>query len=160
MALVNVLLVRWQGGWIETENAVSIAAHGRRESFITVGAITVREEADRIGDGLLALIGDPRVATTLGIEPSGAGDEPYVDFDLGDTITAPDENGGTSVQRVVSMTVAEDDNGEVTYANELKATALIQEENFNRWLKLLLSGALRGNARNVSPVPPATQTFG
>lgn len=157
MPVVNVLLVRWFGGYQEVANAASVTEHGRREALLTLGSVTTTEEVTRIADALLALTADPRVATEMGIDPTGDGDQPYVDFTLGMTITAPDEDGNETAQRVVSITVTEDENGEPSYATELKDTMQVLEEQTNRWLKLLLAGTLRGNARNAVPViPPAT----
>lgn len=160
MPIVNSLLVRWFGGYLEVMNGASETANGHKEGLLQLGSVTTLDEATRIANGLLVLTADPRVATELGVEPSGVGDEPYVDYDLGDTITAPDEDGGDSSQRVVSITVAEDENGDVSFANELKDTVLVQEEQFNRWLKLLLAGTLRGTAKNATPVPPPAVTNG
>lgn len=160
MPVVNSLLVRWFGGYIELVNPTSSAARGRKEGLLQLGNISTLDEATRIGEGFLALNADPRVATNLGVEPAGGGDEPFVDFSVGDTITAPDEDGTASEQRVVSLTVSEDDNGEVTYATELKETLLVQEEQFNRQLKLLLAGTMKGAAKNASPIMPPPVTNG
>lgn len=160
MPIANALLVRWVGGYLENVNATSVTAWGRREALLQVGAISTEEEATRVSDGLLTLTADPRVATSMGVEPVGDVDNPYVDYDVGDTISAPDEDGSDSLQRVVSITVVEDDNGDVSYAHELKDTLVVQEEQFNRWLKLLLAGTLRGTARNAQPVPPPSVTNG
>lgn len=160
MPVVNALLVRWLGGYQEETNPTSITAYGRREGLLSLGPVTTTEEVERIAQGLLMLTAEPRVATELGIEPTGVGDLPYDDYDIGDTISAPDETGTLALQRVVSITVTEDQDGEVSYANELKDTVQVTEEQQNRWLKLLLAGSLRGNARNAMPILPPSTTNG
>lgn len=153
-----MLLVRYGGGYITVENAAAVAAWGHKEAFLQLGAVSDRDQAERVANAVLAFQGDPRISTTLGIEPTGIGDEPYVDFAVGDEITAPDESGGSSSQRVVSLTVAEDDNGDVSFANELKAAFLIPEEAFNRQLKKLLNGSIRGQSQSANPLPTSPVT--
>lgn len=160
MPIANALLTRWVGGYLEVVNATSVTAWGRREALLQLGSITTVEEATRVSQGLMVFTSDPRVATSMGILPRGDTDQPFTNYDLGDTIVAPDEGGADTAQRVVSITVAEDDNGEISFAQELKDTMLVQEEQFNRWLKLLLAGTLRGTARNAQPVTPPPTTNG
>lgn len=158
MGVATVLLVRYGGGYIEVQNAAAVAAWGHKEAFLQLGAVSDRDQAERVANAVLAFQGDPRISTTLGIEPTGVGDEPYVDFAVGDEITAPDETGGSSLQRVMSLTVAEDENGDVSFANELKANFLIPEEAFNRQLKKLLNGSIRGQTQAANPLPTGSVT--
>lgn len=156
--LANYLLVRWQGGYIVVEDAVSQAAHGVKQALLTLSNITDEDEASRIGQATLGFTAYPRVAAAAGIEPTGVGDDPFTDWDLGDTLLAPDETGVTSAQRVVSITVVEDDNGEATFAPELRDTLTVQEERLDRWLKRLVNGSLRGQSNSAAPTtaPPET----
>lgn len=158
MAVTTALLVRYAGGYTVVEDAAAIAAWGRREGFLQLGGVSDRDQAERVALGVLAFQGAPRVTTTLGIEPTGTADNPYVDFVVGDSITAPDETGSSSQQRVVSLTVVEDDNGEVSFANELKAPFLIAEEAFSRQLKKLLNGSIGGHTQAANPLPTGSVT--
>lgn len=156
--LANYLLVRWSGGYVLVEDAASQTAHGVKQALLTLSNITDEDEATRIGQATLGFSASPRVAAAAGIEPTGAGDSPFTDWDLGDTLVAPDETGATSAQRVVSITVAEDDNGDATFAPELRDTLTVQEERLNRWMKRLINGSLRGQSNSAAPPtsPPET----
>lgn len=158
MGVATHLLVRYGGGYTTIDDAAAVAAWGRKEGFLQLGGVSDRDQAERVALGVLAFLAAPRVTTTLGIEPTGTADEPYVDFLVGDSITAPAEDGSSSEQRVVSLTVSEDDNGEVTFANELNAPFLLAEEAFNRQLKKLLGGALRGQTQAANPLPTGSVT--
>lgn len=159
MAVATALLVRWVDGYLNVNDAGGVAAWGRKEGFLTLGNVPSAEEVARIAAAVLASQAAPRVATAMGIEPeTGGGSEAYVDFVVGDTVTAPDEGGGTSVQRVVSLTVAEDENGEITVAPELNSSFQVQDEVLNRWLKRLINGTLKGASASASPVPPRSTT--
>lgn len=165
MAVVTVMLVRWFGGYKEAVDAAGVSAWGRKEGFLQLGNVTEEDEVDRIVAAVFGFQSAPRVATTIGIEPRGVDpdgvdhhDEPYVDFDLGDTITAPDENGATSAQRVMSLTVVEDDNGDASFATELKNTFQVQSELFDRQLKKLLNGSMQGASVSAAPNPTGSVT--
>lgn len=158
MGVATALLVRYAGGYTVVEDAAAIAAWGRKEGFLQLGGVSDRDQAERVATAVLGFQGAPRVTTTLGVEPTGTADEPYVDYDVGDSITAPDEAGGSSSQRVVSITVVEDENGDVSFANELKAPFLLEEEAFNRQLKKLLNGSMRGQTQAANPLPTGSVT--
>lgn len=158
MAVVTLLLVRYDGGYFEVEDATAVAEWGRKEGYVQLGSVSDHDEADRIATAILAFQNAPRVATTLGVEPTGAGDDPYADYEVGDTISAPDVGSGSASQRVMSLTVSEDANGDVSFANELKATFLVQEEAFDRQLKKLLNGSMRGQTLAANPLPTGSVT--
>src|SRR3954451_9294791 len=110
---VNVLMCRWVGGGREVRNEASIAAYGRREAFLSTGALQSPQEVDRVAGEQLGIFADPRTAIAADIEPMGQADRPYRSWNVGDTITIPNYGGGTISQRVRALTGAEDENGEV-----------------------------------------------
>ncbi len=99
---VNTLLVRWAGGWTERKDLASIAAVGRIEARLDLGSITSLPEAHRVADAQLAEFARERTQTDIGIMPAGS-DVPYVDFNVGDTVTVE----GVS-HRVLGLTVSVD----------------------------------------------------
>ena len=151
--IVNTLLVQYATGYLTVDDAASVALYGRKEGFLKLGGVLSPDEATVAADAVLAFAAYPRETTTAGIEPVSGADQPYVGFGVADYVTAPDADGGTSSQRVMSITVAEDDNGEVTFAPELRNVALIREEQLNQQLKRLLNGGLRGITAAASPTP-------
>jgi len=151
MALINAFLVRWADGFHEVEDAASIAEHGRKEAFLSLGDVQSTAEADAICAALFEAMANPQVSTTLAIDPTGVGDMPYTHFRKGDSITAPAFEGGTASQRVRALTTSVDDNGNVIFVPELRAVVQEEAERIQRWLKRLANGALGGTTNAPSP---------
>lgn len=150
MSIVNAMLVRWSGGYTWATVAGSIDAYGRREGYLAVAASS-RDEALRIADALLANRATPDVAVTAVLEPTGTGDVPYADFGVGDYLNAPDAAGAVASQRVVSLTVSEDEHGNSRFVPELTSQRKVQEEAAQRWLKRMANGTLGGTAESATP---------
>jgi len=151
MALINAFLVRWADGFHEVEDAASIATHGRKEGFLSLGDVQSTAEADAICAALFESMAKPQIATTMAIDPTGVDDVPYTHFRKGDSITAPAYEGGTSSQRVRALTTTEDENGRVIFVPELRAVVQEEAERIQRWLKRLANGALGGTTNAPSP---------
>lgn len=149
MAIVNALLVRWSAGYTWVEDAGSIATWKRREAYLSVAA-TSEPEAVRIATAILVDRAAPLVGTQATLEPTGS-DEPYVDFEVGDWITAPDLSGTPASQRVVSLTVTEDDEGNPVFVPELGSVQQERERANQRWLKRMANGALAGTVESAMP---------
>lgn len=158
MGLVNALLVRWADGYTWVEDAGSIAAHGRHESFLQAGSAYSPQEATRIGQALLNLRSQPQVAVRLSIDPVGGGDEPYVNFRVADDIVAPDEDGAPASYRVHALTVSEDDEtGFVAIVPEVNTLKDVYEQRLQRWLDRMANGSMGGTSAAAAPLPPASQ---
>lgn len=117
--VTNALLVRWSGGWLEVEDAPSVTAHGRHEDYLSAGDADSEAEAERIALGLLARLAWPSEEITVELEPTGVSDRPYVHFETGDTVIAPDSEGNATTWRVKGFTVTEDGEGNARYVPEL-----------------------------------------
>lgn len=149
---VNALLVRWQGGWIETTDTDGITAAGRREAFLSLGAIQSAYEAGVTADRQLAVFADTRSAVTADLEPISTADTPYLAFQVGDTITVPDEAGDPTEERLRALTVSMDEDGNITYVPELRDRIADLEQRRDQALKKMDNGTLRGQSRVSSPV--------
>ena len=154
---VNVLMCRWVGGWREVRNEASIAAYGRREAFLSTGALQSPQEVDRVAGEQLGIFGDPRTAIAADIEPMGQADRPYRSWNVGDTITIPNYGGGTISQRVRALTGAEDENGEVTYSPELGDLILETQERHELAIKKMADGSMDGESPVATPVAQTMQ---
>ena len=138
--LANVLLIRWVGGWAEAFDTASIVANGRREATISLGAVQSYEEAQRIAAEQLSIYAASRAQIIADIEPVSNADTPYLGFNLGDTVTVPDAAGDPSQQRVLAVTVAEDDDGNLTYAPELNDLILEAQERLTERITKISTG--------------------
>lgn len=158
MALTNVLLCRWADGYHEVEDAASVAARGRREGFLSLGAVQSVEEVERVANALFAFLAEPRVSTTAGLLPTGLGDEPYEDFEVADYLTAPAPDETPESVRVRALAVTEDAEGNPVFVPELRQTLLEREDRLQRWLKRMANGALGGVAESAAPRSTPTTT--
>ncbi len=118
--VTNVYLVRWAQGWLEVDDAASIAANGRHEEFFSAGQANTVEEATRLADVLLDANAPARDDQVIEVEPIGAGDEPYTNFAVGDTVTAPDKAGAAVSRRVARIAVTADGEGNAYYRLEFE----------------------------------------
>lgn len=116
MPIRNVLLVKYQGGYAEVELPQLTAR--RREGSISIDVGT-RGEAVQVATTLVVLLRDASEEIVATIEPTGAGDEPYVDFLIGDLVTVPNRVGVNVLARVVGMTVTVDPEGNPVFVPEL-----------------------------------------
>jgi hypothetical protein len=87
-------------------------------------------------------------AHTLKLAPVTS--QPFVSFGNGDTITHPNETGSTSSSRVRSISLTEDDQGELSYMLELNDVRREVVERHDNWLKRAAAGSLAGGARVTS----------
>jgi hypothetical protein len=149
--VINALLVRWSGGWHEVVDSASIAAYGRREAVLGLGAIQSIAELERIAGEQLARYADPRTEINADFAPAAETETPYLTFLVGDNVTVPEIDGTTAAERVLAMTVNEDDNGTVTYAPDLKDLILIREERQEQALKKMVDGTLKGRSSVATP---------
>jgi hypothetical protein len=150
--MINTLLVRWAGGWREVTDSAAVANHGRHEALLGLGAVGSTTEVDWAARQILTFWVEGQTQITADLRPSSAADTPYEAFDIGDTVTVPARTGGASVERVVALTVAEDDNGQLTWAPDLKAVHLSATERFEQALKKMADGTFAGQSKTATPV--------
>lgn len=139
--LANVLLVRYFEGWIEREDATSVAANGRKEAVLSLGALQSPDEAYRVADEQLAIFADIREQITADIEPTSDANTPYVGgWAVADVVTVPDSAGDPTDEKVMAITVLEDDDGYLSYAPEFHDVILAAQERFSERIKKLATG--------------------
>jgi hypothetical protein len=148
----NALLIRYFKGWAERTDTTSIASYGRKEALLGLGAIQTQTEAYVIADQQLAVYKNIRTAIAADLQPVSTADTPYLAFGVGDTITAPDYDGSAVANRVMSITVTEDEDGNVTYAPEIKDVVLGAQERFAQNVKKMADGTIRGDSKAATPV--------
>lgn len=158
MPLVNAYLVRWARGLIEVVEAPSIAAYGRHEGYLPLGGSQSATDAAAVAAAVLAVRAYPQVATTIGLRPTGAGDNPFVDFDLGDWLNTPDEDGTVTPARLRSMLTQDhpDYTGQVQFVPELRNMPAEAEDVLGRWLQRMATGG--GGGASVAPPVPIRET--
>lgn len=155
----SVLLVRWNGGWHEVVSQSAELAYGRREGFLSLGAVQSVGEAVRLAEAELEdQFGKIRQQSTAEHRPADLTEVPYVGYKPSDLITTPDFNGtGTDVLPVQAMAVSEDAEGVVTFVPTLGDTILgiedLQEAVKQSVQTQLPPGAQPPNVPAVAPAP-------
>jgi hypothetical protein len=162
--IANSLLVRWAFGWYEvkgnytpqrwpgTPGWVPADAPYRREALLGLGAVQSEAEVVRVAAEQLGWFGDPRTEITADLAPVDDSDTPYLAFGVGDFVTVPDIDGLPAVERVIGLTVTEDEHGTVTFAPELKDRILTDMERWQRNLDKMAAGTVAGNSAVATPV--------
>lgn len=143
----NALLVLWHGGWRERIDYANISTGVRVEGLLGLGSIQSPQEADRVADAQLALFSTPRVEITVGTDPIGAADAPYLGYQLGDTVVA-----NNITERVVAISISEDDNGVLTFVPQLRDSLPDEQERLNLAIKKMSNGTLGGSSKSATPI--------
>lgn len=90
--------------------ATAPGATRRKEVVVALGSASSDDQAARLIDALFARTADPTDHATYAFEPV-AGAVPYVDFEVGDTVTARNGDDVPEALRVEALTVAKDETG-------------------------------------------------
>jgi hypothetical protein len=147
----TVLLVRWGHGWHEVVDEAAIGTLGRSEAALALGAQEFLAEVIRVATGQLGQ--EPREAIEVDLVPTAPSDTPYSAFGVGDVVSVPNSAGVTTGERVVSLTVAEDENGFLSFAPELRDVILTQQERFEQAIARMGRGAMAGTSSVATPMP-------
>lgn len=118
----NVVLGRTATGqWVETVDAGAAGTYGRREIALSLGGAPTDEAAARQTAAFLEDNSQPvESITDLRLEVVPGGPQPYVDFNVGDRVTAPTYALGSGPgNRLYSIAVSEDGAGNPIFTPEL-----------------------------------------
>jgi len=118
LGITTHLLVRTPNGWVEIA-AANEATDGRVEDLLSLGNAGSDAQATSQAEAAFTDIATPTTTFTAACVPV-EGATPYVDFDNGDTVLAPDGTGGAAALRVMSISVSEDaTSGAISFVPEL-----------------------------------------
>ena len=143
----TALLVLYRGGWRAMD---AVDPYRRIEGLLAIGAIQHPHEADRIARSQLNLYEPDREEITIGVEPIGETDCPYLGYNVGDTIGV-EHPSFTSFERVVSLAVSEDTNGRIQFAPQLKDHIFTEDQRNDQAIKKMSNGTLRGDSKVATP---------
>jgi hypothetical protein len=105
----NVVRFLYDGTWHEVTDAASVTAHGRRLTVLSFGDAGSLDEATQLATEALDDLADPQITQPVG-STSATGAQPFDDYNLGDTISAPGLLTGQADARVMGITGVEQDN--------------------------------------------------
>jgi hypothetical protein len=114
------LLTLTENGWYEEADSAQESAIGRVEGWAELGGSYTAAEAQRQALNILGYFAQSSADASVG-GTDLAGPKPYVDFDVADTVLAPDgfTAGSFAAYRVMSLSFTEQDDGTVQYVAEL-----------------------------------------
>lgn len=153
--LATVILGQWGDGHIEGQIDDSVTAHGRRVAMLRITDVTEGEAALWSMYATLLPISEPGLSISVRFDPTGDGDEPYVDFWPADKVTAPTINGSTALYPVEAIGGEVDDVGNIDWTIELSTAREILQQVWNRWLSRNNNGTIGGRSRSASPSSPS-----
>lgn len=109
----NVILVRYGTGvqqrLIEVEDSDSVSTFGRYEAYLEVTEVGSASEATARAQAALATMAQEQRDITAAVVPIEQWDLPYVYYVLGNSVTVPEEGDVLTSERVMSISITEDD---------------------------------------------------
>lgn len=157
---VNALLVRAREGYLEKTLPSSASIYSRLEGFLSLG--------DSLSSGMVssqvalafALAGHPSNNVLVGMD----GQEhhrPLEDFVAGDHVRLYDAtpDGTWEKIRVLSIAVAETEEGEIAYEVEVGVPKLEASQRLERWLFVASNGTLRGTLYSAEGIATSGEAY-
>jgi hypothetical protein len=150
----TALLVRWERGFTDTEDAALVTAHGRRGGFLALGGVRSETTAQDQGDKVLSRMGERTTQTKAAYDPASRAVEPYGSAgpEPGDSLTLPDIDGGTESQRVLQIETRMDSTGLPVFGLALNSILVERAKRVEVTLRRLANGTLGGRS-GTSTIP-------
>ena len=148
----NSLYVQTDEGWIlQNDTTLSSSTYGAVEAKLETNLPVSVSTA--VAQQVFAQKALPEEGASYDIVPI-PGHVPFVDFNVGDWVLAPDARGLSTKRRVVSLSLTEDAAGNPQYAVEFDTIFRDNEDRMSRWIGKM-GGSLStqfANAGSSSPV--------
>lgn len=146
----NNLLLKTTEGYIVVEDIASKNKYGRIESTLDTGA-----------SSNLAVDVATAIFAQRAQEEEGASYDlltrdyvPFVDFNVGDLVLAPNEDGQSVPRRVMSISVEENDGGRPLYTIEFDVIFRDNDDRINKVLQNMGAGGVGGTSPNTGGSTP------
>lgn len=152
----NTLVVESSTGRLTVKDSKSIAKYGVIEDSLNL--TTDSGVARTIASKVLSARSNKTVGATYKVIPF-PGAVPTQDFEVGDWILAPGEDGAKTRRRVTSISVTEDkDTGAVLYDVEFDTIFLTRQQHIDRWVTNTQNGSMGGTVLTSNYRPPSIST--
>lgn len=114
--ITTVMLVNWHHGWSEITYPTAILSFGRREARLDLGAQQSKQEVVRLANAELGgIFAKFREQITVEHRPKNLLETPYIGYIPTSIIYAENFSGDPTAFPVTSISVAEDENGQITF---------------------------------------------
>lgn len=145
----NVLLIETPEGWTERSDLASIAEHGRKEAYLSLGNVTDSDQINRAAEAVFDRTAQPAAHITVRVTDT-VGKRPYVDAGVGDWILAPSDLGELTSYRIRSWTIKDGPGDSVEAIPELSTVTDELEVRMKRWLEAMSRGTVGGVAGQIA----------
>jgi hypothetical protein len=145
--IANSLAVFTADGWVESIDAesTSVSDYGRIEAKLDTGVSAAVSAA--VAKAVFQQKANPEEGASYEVIPR-AGSIPFVDFQVGDWVLAPNTSGLLIKRRVMSISVEETEAGTAYYSIEFDTIFQDNADKLDAWLKKVGGGALGGSFAN------------
>lgn len=144
----NTLMLSTTDGWRLASDALSnsLTKYGRIEGNLSTG-VSAAISGD-VANSIFKIRAKPMMSATYDIiDVTDA--RPFVDFNVGDMVLAPNSAGTVQPTRVLSISVGENaKNGQPVYAVEFGTISETRADRQERWLKSISQSTLGGTVVN------------
>lgn len=146
--LKNALSVKTDLGWMNVEDeGTSISTYGRLEGTLKIGAPRAVSEA--LADVVISQRKTEEEGATYEIAPTTR-EMPFVEFNVGDYVAAPNELNEPVSRRVLSISVEQDSNGRPKYSIEFDVIFRENEDRLNKIINKIGAGGVGGDFSGVT----------
>lgn len=139
--LTNSLMLKTDDGWLVTQPAdgTSQSRYGKIESMLSTSVNSSLSK--KLSDKVFQTKALAEHGSTYTLIPM-PGAVPFVDFEVGDYVLAPDSDGELASRRVASIAVTTDTSGIPAYAVEFDTIFETKEAEYDRMVKLASGSGL------------------
>lgn len=142
------VLLRWSGGYLRR----SVSRPWRREAALHLPTTLSEQQARRVGDDVLGIIGHERVRFEAGVLVRNEAQRPGSGFEEGDWIWLPDRGLTPTEVRVLDIGLAEPEDGLRTDYDLVAGDRVMNEdERLKAWLQTKEPGTIGGRVMAAQP---------
>lgn len=139
----NSLIVQTSDGWTQVEDTAtnSIDQYGRVEALLETGL------SETVSSAVAGVVFEQKAKPEEGASydiVAREGSVPFVDFQVGDWVLAPDDTGLSVKRRVMSIAVEASNSGQPLFSVEFDTIFKDNEDRIEKWLKKMGGGSLGG----------------
>lgn len=146
--IVNSLLSRYKGGFTTDTDSTSVGTYGRREGYLALTEITAVPNVGIASNRYLTRYSSAFSTLTAQLSPTTVRSTPYVgQWGPGASVGIPQPSTGSTVTaQVRSLTMTEDEFGNVSFSPELLTLMESRAAQTDLYLRRLGEGTLNGRA--------------
>lgn len=144
--IVNALAIKSANGWITQQELTSKGKYGTVEGTFNTGASS--QVATRLSTRIFSQSAKEEEGATYEIFPTDK--KPYLNYEEGDWVLAPDERGLQQRRRIMSISTEESNSGQALYSLEFDTVFQDNTQRLNDAISKLGGSGAGGSYSNAS----------